>query len=125
MQNWKKEAARDLMALGGIPFYILVIARSLIGNHYLFTYQLLISIVFLYLVRIFIKYNEHLSRAIVLVVFTILFYNQLIYTIFASVVFIFLIISLFYLKIPKKEISFGFLLGIVSSLIAYYLAQLI
>ena len=119
----KKEIARDLIALGSIPFYILVLARSLIGDYYLFFYQLIIALVFLFLVNILFKnFNQHLSRAFVLVVFTIIFYKQLIYTVFAVIVFLFLLVSLVYLKIDKKEISFGLVLGVISSLIGYYLA---
>tara|TARA_Y100000310_G_scaffold129409_1_gene128535 strand:+ start:171 stop:548 length:378 start_codon:yes stop_codon:yes gene_type:complete len=119
----KKEIARDLIALGSIPFYILVIARSLIGDYYLFFYQLIIALILLFLVNIIFKnFNQHLSRAFVLVVFTIIFYKQLIYTVFAVIVFLFLLVSLVYLKIDKKEISFGLVLGVISSLIGYYLA---
>ena len=119
----KKEIARDLIALGSIPFYILVLARSLIGDYYLFFYQLIIALVFLFLVNILFKnFNQHLSRAFVLVVFTIIFYKQLIYTVFAVIVFLLILASLVYLKIDKKEINFGLILGIISSLIGYYLA---
>ena len=119
----KKEIARDLIALGSIPFYILVIARSLIGDYYLFFYQLIIALILLFLVNIIFKnFNQHLSRAFVLVVFTIIFYKQLIYTVFAVIVFLLILASLVYLKIDKKEINFGLILGIISSLIGYYLA---
>jgi|TARA_Y100000034_G_scaffold114348_1_gene150384 hypothetical protein len=126
MSIWKKEVARDLLALGSIPFYILVIARSLIGEYYLFTYQLLISILLFFLIGIFFKeFNQHLSRAIVLIVFTIIFYNQLIYTVFAILAGISVLVSLFYLKKTNKEIIFGLIFGSVVSLISYYLAPLI
>jgi hypothetical protein len=126
MSTWKKEVARDLLALGSIPFYILVIVRSLIGDYFLFTYQLLISILLIFLVGIFFKeFNQHLSRAIVLIVFTTIFYNQLIYSVFAILAGIFVLVSLFYLKKTKKEIIFGLIFGSVISFISYYLAQLI
>ena len=126
MPNWKKEVARDLLALGGIPFFILVMARSLIGDYFLFTYQLLISILLFFLIeRLFKEFNQHLSRVIVLIVFTIIFYNQLIYSVFAILIGIFVLISLFYLKKTKKEIIFGLLIGGLVSFISYFLAPLI
>jgi hypothetical protein len=123
---WKKEVARDLLALGSIPFYILVMARSLTGQYYQFTYQLLISIIIISLTQLVIKnYNKHLARTIVIIAFTIIFYNQLIYAIFAITAGIAVIISLIYLKIKNKEIILGTLIGIITSIIAYYLTQLI
>ena len=36
------EHFRDIIALGGIPFYFLEMARSFIGDYHLYTYQLII-----------------------------------------------------------------------------------
>jgi len=123
MVNWKKEVARDLIALGSIPFYFLVIARSLVGKYFLFTYPLIIGLLFLFLISLFFKkFNPYLSRVFVLIVFTILFYNDMIYSIFAIIAGVLLLVSLFYLKKPKKDIGFGLVFGIIASLIAYYVA---
>ena len=126
MVDWKKEVARDLIALGSIPFYFLVMARSLVGKYFLFTYQLIVGLLFLFLISLFFKkFNPYLSRVFVLIVFTILFYNDMFYSIFAILAGVLLLVSLFYLKKPKKEIGLGFVFGLITSLIAYYLAPLI
>ena len=123
--KWKKEAARDLLALGGIPFFILVMARSLVGEYYLFVFQTLIALIFIHLVGWKLDFNRHLARMLVLVFFTVLFYNQFVYSVFAFLVGLITLLSLFYLKEPIKKIGFGMLFGVLASLLGYYLAPLI
>ena len=125
MSNWRKEIARDLMALGSIPFYIIVMARSLVGGYHDFVLQTLIALVFIHLVGLKVKFNRHLARMISLIVFTILFYNQSIYSGFAIVIGLFMFGSLFYLKEHYKKIGFGLLFGVIAVLSGYYLAPLI
>ncbi len=125
MSDWKKEIARDLMALGSIPFYFIVIARSLVGEHYLFAYQTLIALVFIHINGWRLKFNRHLSRIISLIVFTIIFYNQTIYSIFAVLVGLIMFGSLFYLKESYKKIGYGLIVGVIAVLLGYYLAPLI
>src|SRR3989338_3619595 len=48
-KNWKKGIARDVMALGSIPFYFIVIIRAIIGKYAIFVYQLLIAAIILFL----------------------------------------------------------------------------
>ncbi len=125
MANWKKEGARDLLALGSIPFYIIIMARSLVGEYYLFVFQTLIALVFIHLVGLKLKFNRHLARMLVLIVFTILFYNQSIFTNFAVIIGLITLGSLFYLKESIKKIGFGLIFGTLASLLGYYLAPLI
>jgi hypothetical protein len=125
MPNWKKEIARDLMALGSIPFYLIVMARSLVGSYYEFVLQTLIALVFIHLVGFKVKFNRHLARMISLIVFTILFYNQSIYSSFVIIIGLIMFGSLFYLKESYKKIGYGLLFGIIAVLSGYYLAPLI
>lgn len=125
-KSWKKEVARDTLALGSIPFYILVIIRAVIGQYSIFLYQLIIAIIVLFILSKLIKNsNLHIARAFVLFVFTSLFYTDLYFTVFAFLIFVFLIISCVYLKKKKAEVMKGFLSGIISSLSGYYLAWLV
>ena len=121
MKNWKKEVGRDLLAFGSIPFFLLVMARSLTGNYYGFVFQTLIALIFIHLIGLKIDFNRHLSRIFVLIVFTILFYNQFIFTIFAIVVGLIMLLSLIYLKESFKRILFGLIFGVLASLLGYYL----
>ena len=125
MEEWKKEAARDLVALGSIPFYFLVMARSLVGNHYLFLFQTLIALGILHAIGIKLDFNRHLSRILILVVFTIIFYHQLVFSKFAIIVGFLMLGSLFYLKESFKKIGLGLIIGILASFGSYFLAGLI
>lgn len=126
MISWKKEAARDVVALGSIPFFILVIARALIGPYWGFVYQLFAaSIILLATFLVFKKVNYHISRGIVLVVFTTLFYQDGMFSWFVYLFLALLFASLFYLKKDKLEILYGTVIGIATSGLAYYVATLV
>ena len=123
MKDWKKEIARDLMAFGSIPFYIIVLVRSLIGDYLTFVYQLLIAIVILIISSFIIKdTNHHIARAFVVVVFTSIFYKDLPFTFFAGLLWIIMIAAAFYIKLEKKSIYKGIILGIIATIISYYLS---
>ena len=125
-KNWKKEVARDTLALGSIPFYFLVIIRAVIGKYAVFVYQVLIAVIVLFILAKLIKNsNLHIARGLVLFVFTSLFYNDLFYTSFVFLIFLIMLVASAYLKEEKAKIAKGVLLGIITSLISYYLALLI
>ena len=113
-KNWKKGIARDVMALGSIPFYFIVIIRAIIGKYAIFV-----------LMKIFRKSNAHIARGLILVVFTSLFYRDNLYTTFAFLLWIFMLISGFYIKIKKNEIIKGVLFGVIAASTSYYLSPFI
>lgn len=122
MKKIKKELSRDLLALGSIIFYILVLGRALIGPYWTFFNQLIIGALVLVFIYLFYKKADYYtSRALILVVFTILFYDNLIYNVFAIFVFFLVLISSYYSGNRLKDIFFGFVFGAFSSLIGYYL----
>ena len=125
-KDWKKEIARDLMAFGSIPFYFIVLIRSLIGEYLIFVYQLLIAIIILIISSYIIKDTDHhIARAFVIVVFTSIFYNDIPYTIFAALLWITMIAAAFYITLEKKSIYKGIILGIIATVISYYLSLII
>lgn len=125
-KNWKYEIARDSMAFGSILFYLIVLARSTIGEYMTFVYQLLIALAFLIISSFFIKKaNHHLARAFILVVFTSLFYKDVPFAVFTSLVWVFMIGSAFYIKENKKPIFKGIVLGIIAALVSYYLSLVV
>ena len=121
-ENWKHELARDTVALGGIAFYILVIARALIAPYYTFVIQLVVAFVLFFILSLFIKCDKHLARGLILATFTILFYNVRTFTIFAVAIFTLMVASSFYIERNSLKIIKGVLLGAVSILVSYYLA---
>ena len=122
-KNWKKEIARDAIAFGSILFYLIVMIRAIIGEYLSFVYQLLIALVFLIIISFIVKNaNHHIARAFVLVVFTSGFYKDSLFTIFASLLFIFMIGAAFYIKEKKKVIVKGIIIGVIAALVGYYLS---
>ena len=120
-----KEIARDSLAFGSIPMFIIVAARSTVGSYYVFLYQILLAGLILFILSYFFKSQNHLARSILLFIFTILFYDDIKYTIFASFLLILIFSSVVYLKYPKKQIIFGIMNGLISSGISYYVLKII
>ena len=128
MSNWKKEAARDLIAFGSIPFYLIVLVRVLVGENltpfYSLTYQFLIAAILILILSLLLKHsNNYASRSFALLVFTSLNYQDGTYTLFASALWLLLIMSLFYLKIKKADILRGVIVGLIGTSAAYYLVN--
>ena len=125
-KDWKKEVARDMIAFGSIPFYIIIIIRAIIGKYQPFINQLVIAIIFVLLLSLIIKQTDHyLARGLILVVFTSLFYKEWLFTSFAILLFLGMIVSTYYRKQKIKIIVNGCILGAIASLGSYYLSPLL
>ena len=121
----KKEVARDLIAFGSIPFYIIIIIRGLISEHQVFVNQLIISLLLVFLLSLFIKkVDYYLTRGLILVIFTSLFYNIILFTVFAILIFLGMIVSSYYRETKINVIINGFIFGLVISFVSYYLSFL-
>ncbi len=122
----KNEIARDLLALGGLPFYFLVIARTTVGSYPVFLSRILIALVVIFILsRVVKSANLHIARALILVVFTSMFYEALPFTVFAFIVWGAMVYSLTYLKVSWRQIALGIAFGIISSVLAYLLTLFI
>lgn len=118
---WLNEIARDLLALGSIPFYFLVVIRAVIGKYNIFVYQMLISAVVIFILYFLIKNsNMHIARSFVAVAFTSLFYKEMIYTFFAGLIWVLLLVSAYHIKRSIGPVFRGIIIGITSSLSGYY-----
>lgn len=125
-KNWKYGIARDAIAFGSILFYFIVIIRAIIGEYMPFVYQLLIALSILILLSFIIKNaNHHIARAVPLIVFTSLFYQDNLFTLFAVLLFVFMLGAAVYIKEKKEVIVKGIILGVVAALGAYYLNSII
>ncbi len=126
MKSWLKEISRDLLALGSIIFYFLVVIRAIIGKYNIFVYQMLIAISIIFILNFIIKgSNLHIARAFVALVFTSTFYKEELFTIFAGAVWILMLLSAFYVKRKMSPIFRAIVISAISTVIAYYLAPLI
>ena len=118
---WLKEIARDLLAIGSIPFYFLFIIRAIIGEYKIFVYHLIISAISIFILYFIIKdANLHISRSFVALVFSSLFYKEMLFTVFASLVWVLMLFGAYYIKRRFSPIIRGIIIGALSSLAGYY-----
>ena len=125
MKDWKKELARDFIALGSIPVLILVIARIWILDNPAYLFQVIIGGVLFLLLAFLFKSNIYSGLALVMAFFLSLHYNDLKFTIFASSAYILLLASLIYLKYDKKKIFAGIVLGAICTAIGYWIVKIV
>ena len=123
-KRWLNEFARDLIAFGSIPFLILTIVRVSVLTVY-YPMQFIISSVLFLILKAVFRGSLHAGIGLILLGFTSLYYGRLLFAIFAFLVYIGLIVSLFYLKRDKKEILKGILLGGISAGMGYLIVRLI
>ena len=125
--KWKYELARDCIALGGVFFYALVVARVLMLQNWNYVFQFVFAAaVFFLLAAIFgFKAEVHAGLGFILLVSISLYYKNMFFAIFAVLVYIPLVLSLFYLKVEKARVWKGILIGVISAGIGYYLARLL
>lgn len=125
---WKEktnEIARDLIALGGIPFFVLVVARVWLLSKNYYEFQFIFgAIIFLVLMFLF-KAEVHAGLAFVILVFLTNYYNNFQFGIFASCAYVLLLGSLIYLEKDKKEIAKGILFGGIATGISWYLVEVL
>lgn len=123
-KNWKKEFARDTLALGGLAFYFIVIGRALIGSYMEFVWQIVVAAIFILVSSlIFKKADYHIARGLILVIFTIIFYNETRFAVFALILLGVMLACSLYTWRDKKKTIYGLILGAIISLLSYYLVN--
>ena len=120
-RTWLRETARDLVALGSIPFYFLVVIRAIIGRYNTFIYQMIIAAIAIFILYFAVKNSSlHVARSFAIVVFTIMFYKAVLYSVFAALVWVLLVIAAYYVKRSMGFVFRGIIIGLISSLAGYY-----
>lgn len=120
-----KEFARDFIALGSIPFLVLVIVRVSIRSPFYYIMQFIIGAAIFFVLMSVFKANMHAGLGLMIAFFVSCYYNNKTFTFFAILVYIGMILSLFYLKKGRKEIFKGILFGAISTLLSYYIVKLL
>ena len=111
--GWIKEAARDLVSLGGLPFFVLVLARVWILDKPEYFLQFALAGVVFGLVFLILKQDYYSGLSLIVLVFTALYYEKTLYSIVGGVAYLMLIGSLFYLGKDWKKILLGVIIGIL------------
>jgi len=123
-KDWLKEIARDLIALGGLPFFLLVVIRVSIHPDFHYISQFVIGGILFFILKFLFKANIHSGLGFILLFFISNYYADWKFAIFATLMYALLFVSLFYLKREKKEIFKGILFGAVSTLVSYFSVKL-
>ncbi|MDD4939254.1 MAG: hypothetical protein PHE18_05140 [Candidatus Omnitrophica bacterium] len=123
-KDWIRELARDLIALGSIPFLILTIARVSVLRIY-YPMQFILSSSAFFALNVFFKGEMRSGIGMILLVFTSIYYNRIFFTLFALFIYAGMIVSLFYLRRGRKQILTGVFLGAVCSGAGYAIVRLI
>jgi hypothetical protein len=118
-----KETTRDLIALGSVPFFILVLARVWMLNKPIYFTQFLIAGIFMLALFFLLKPNLYSGLGFITLIFTGLYYGDNVFWIFGSLIYVCLLASLFYLNYEKKKILLGVLFGCISFFAARYLVS--
>ena len=127
-KDWKRENARDILALGSWIFYLLVIGRSLIKPYRPFADQIIIAGVIIIISGLIFRkfdFDGYVARCLILVVFTSLFYNSFIYTLFAVATGFLLVYSSYFSGNSVKRIIFGFIAAVIGISAGYYLSLIV
>ena len=120
-KEWLQNIARDFVALGSPVFAVLVVLRLLLIPNYEIIIGMVIACVIFFIPFYFIRQNIYAGIGLITLVFLIQNYIDFRFSVFASITYILLIGSLFYLKKDWKKILLGVLIGGVSAGISYYL----
>ncbi len=119
-KRWNIEIARDIIALGSIPFYIIVVVRAVIGKFSPFVNQLVIALGVLILLSLIVKHtDQHIARGFVLFAFISAYYKSTTFTVFSFILWGCMIYSSRILKTNPKRVFRGVILGVVTAAIAY------
>ncbi|MBU2576839.1 MAG: hypothetical protein KKF50_03895 [Nanoarchaeota archaeon] len=119
--SWIKTAARDIIAIGGIPFFILVLVRVYMLNNPTYFSQFVISGVLFVALFFLFKQNLYAGLGLIILTFTSLYYQDLMYVIFGVGAYVLLLVSLFYLKEDLKKIFFGIVFGGIGIGVSFFI----
>lgn len=133
-KEWLNNISRDVLALGSVVFYILVVGRALIQPYTLFLIELSTAALVLFLLHLFSKkYDSYSARALILTVTTSIFYESVVFALFVSAVFVLVVLSSFNIgdsserTFLKAKIIRGVLYGIISLIpalgLSFYLSS--
>jgi len=111
--GWLKEGARDVIALGGLPFFILVLVRVWMLDNTTYFLQFVVAGVVFGLLFLWARQDVYAGLGLIVLVFTSLYYGDFLYVVFGSVAYCLLVVSLFYLERDWKKVILGIFLGAV------------
>lgn len=114
-----KRSARDIIALGGIPFFVLVVIRIWILRNPEYLFQFLIGGFLVLLLVPFLDLDYYAGLSVVVAFFLSLYYGDVLFAVFASVALVLVFFSLVFTGVDKKKVFGGAVVGILASAISF------
>ncbi len=122
-EDWLQNVERDVMALGGVVFYALVVGRSLVGPYWdLVTPLLVLGAVLLAAYPLLRSTDLYLTRALLVGVLVSRHYDDPIFATFTAVIYVLMIVAAVRLGRPHADVTRGVALGVVASTIGWLIA---
>jgi hypothetical protein len=122
-QDWVQEVQRDVLALGSVVFYVLVLGRALVGPFWdLATPLLVIGGALLAASPLLRSTDLYLTRALVVAVLVTRHYDDVVFGVFSGAAFVLMVLCSSRLGRPRAAIARGLALGVGSSCVGYALA---
>jgi len=115
-----KRYARDIVALGSVPFFTLVLARVWILKNPMYLSQFMMGGIIVLLFSYIFKFNSYTGISIVIGFFLTVYYDDFLFEVFAAVALCVLLLSALYLEKNKKQVLGGALLGVAATAISFF-----
>jgi len=122
---WIREFARDILALGSIPFFILVLARVLMLKNSSYLFQLFIGGILVLILCYFFKFDFRPGMGVVIGFFLTIYYSEFIFGVFAVIALILLVWSSGYLRENYWNAFFSFWMGVISALVSSFVVGIV
>ena len=120
-----ENVARDLIAFGSVPFFLLVLSRvAMLGRPDYFSQFAVGGVIFLG-VAFLLALNLRAGFGLVVLVFMNLYYWNLQFGVLSSVVYLLMIVSLIHLGDDWKKVFWGAVGGGVASWVSWFLGGMI
>ncbi|MDD5611185.1 MAG: hypothetical protein PHH69_06640 [Candidatus Omnitrophica bacterium] len=119
-REWIRETARDFLGLASVPFLVITVVRVVPFSVY-YPLEFIIASAIFFTLKVIFKAELHAGLGFILAAFTSIFYNKPLFTAFALILYLGIIVSLLFLERGKKEIIKGVLFGELSTVITYFL----
>ncbi len=121
--NMKKHILRDILAIGSWVMFLLVLMRSAIEPYRPFLDQMIIAGVFIIILELLSKeFEGYSARVVAMTIFTGLFYKDIPFAIFATIIAMCVIATSTKIKGTKRT-AIGTVIGLAISGIAIFISE--
>jgi len=122
-EGWLREVARDLMALGSVVFYVLVLGRALVGPYWDLAVPLTVAGLALAAATAVLRSTDlYLTRGLLVAVLVTRHYGDVVFGVFAGVAFVLMVAAALLLERGRTAVGRGVVLGVALGAAGYVAA---